>query len=99
MIIELVYFNGCPNMDETRDNIKKACEATGQIVELKEWNRNDTSIPEHVKGYGSPTVLVNGEDIAGEKRDTLREANCRIYTGMTKVPSIELITEAIISHK
>jgi len=95
MIIELIYFDGCPNEDAARKNIKNICKKSEQSIEFKEWEQSNEDLPEYAKGYGSPTVLVNGKDIVGEEPNGCEHGGCRIYSGMTGIPSIEIIEEAI----
>lgn len=64
--IELVYFDGCHNALKARENIRTAvAEAFGEPVEWSEWNLMAASTPEDFKRYGSPTVLVDGQDVTG----------------------------------
>jgi hypothetical protein len=54
-------------------------------------------MPERVRGYGSPTILVEGQDVsgAGEIDGT---ASCRVYAtseGLRGVPSVEEIALAL----
>ena len=65
--IELVYFDGCPNVDDARANIRAALEAADLPPTWREWNQHDPNAPEYVKQYGSPTVLVDGRDVTGEE--------------------------------
>ena len=64
--IELVYFEGCPNASLARENIRTAIEASGQSLEWSEWDLMVDSTPELFRKYGSPTVLIDGEDVTGE---------------------------------
>lgn len=95
MKIELIYFNGCPNIKAARDNIKAACYNLKTEYSIQEWNNNDDNAPDYTKTYGSPTILVNGKDIAGVSGDCCTSGNCRIYADMTGVPSVELIKTAL----
>lgn len=55
--------------------------------------------PSHIHGYGSPTILVNGRDVAGEINNGSDEC-CRVYAhgeGNNGVPSVKDITRALIS--
>jgi len=58
-----------------------------------EWNSEDAECPEHALNLGSPTVLVNGEDVApGPHPWTPREVGdgprCRVYRdGDSLVPA------------
>lgn len=95
--LDLIYFAGCPNVQATRESIKTACVLEGLALDWQEWEQSDPKTPSQFKGYGSPTVLVNGKDIFCEKADNAAEKtqNCRIYQGMTGVPSAELIQKAL----
>lgn len=49
-----------------------------------EWNSEDNECPPHAQNLGSPSILVNGEDVApGPHPWTQREAGagprCRVY--------------------
>ncbi len=74
--IELVYFDGCPNVDAARANIRAALEAADLPPTWREWNQSDPSAPAYVKQYGSPTVLVDGRDVTGVEAGVAASA-CR----------------------
>lgn len=74
--IDLVFFEGCPNADQARDNLKDAIEATGRELAWSEWDLMSESTPESFRRHGSPTVLVDGEDVTGRGADTTAMA-CR----------------------
>lgn len=63
--IELVYFTGCPNVEDARSNIKEALSARGLPLEWDEWDQVEDNTPDRVKQYGSPTVLVDDRDVTG----------------------------------
>ncbi len=60
--IELVYFDGCPNADRARENLRAALGSESWI----EWNLSSLETPERFRRHGSPTVLVDGRDVTGE---------------------------------
>ena len=88
--IELVYFDGCPNVDDARANIRAALEAADLPPTWQEWNQHDPNAPEYVKQYGSPTVLVGGRDVTGVEAGVAASA-CRA----DGVPSAEMIRLAM----
>ncbi len=88
--IELVYFEGCPNASQTRDNLREAVEASSQDLTWSEWDLMEESTPADFHRFGSPTVLVNGEDVTGENVGTEAMA-CRA----DGVPSVATITARI----
>ncbi len=95
MKIELIYFDGCPNIGPARDSIRAACEILGVEPEWAEWNQNDSNVPDYVAGYGSPTILVNGKDVDGSKAECCSTGNCRIYPDLSGVPSVDMILGAM----
>ena len=79
--VDLVYDRDCPHIDEARATIRAALEAVGSEIDWREWDREDTRTPDELRGYGSPTVLVNGRDVvAVGNESTASGANaCRVY--------------------
>ncbi len=63
--VELIYFTGCPNVESARANLRTALSAKGLTPEWREWNQTDADAPARVKQYGSPTVLVDDQDVTG----------------------------------
>ncbi len=88
--IELVYFDGCPNASQARDNLREAVEASGRGLTWSEWDLMEESTPADFRRFGSPTVLVNGADVTGEHVGTAAMA-CRA----DGVPSVATITARI----
>ena len=64
--IELVYFTGCPHVEQARTALRAALKAAGLPAEWREWDQARPETPEHVLGYGSPTVLIGGVDVTGK---------------------------------
>ena len=88
--IELVYFEGCPNASQARDNLREAVESSGQVLTWSEWDLMAESTPADFRRFAPPTVLVNGEDVTGENVGTEAMA-CRA----DGVPSVATITARI----
>jgi hypothetical protein len=66
--IELVYFNGCPNAAVARTHIQEAITAVlDEETRWTEWDLMADSTPADLKRFGSPTVLVNGQDVTGHQ--------------------------------
>lgn len=99
MTIELVYFEGCPNADAARENLRKACTDLGMEADWKEWDQNNDNIPEHVKAFGSPSILVDGKDVAGGPGECCKTKSCRVYEGGQNAPSVEIIKAALQENR
>lgn len=97
MSVELVYEQGCPGVPETRHSLLKAFSSLDLRPEWLEWERGDPGLPDHAQGFGSPTVLVEGRDVAGEPANA-DAGSCRLYRssdGYCRSPSAEMIREAL----
>jgi hypothetical protein len=77
IVIELVYFTGCPHVERARGSLRHALRAAGLPEQWQEWNQFDPSSPERIQGYASPTILIAGRDVNGTATATLAKA-CRI---------------------
>lgn len=87
--VELIYFEGCPHVAEARANLKAALESQGAQVAVREWSQDDTAAPAYVRSHASPTVLVDGRDVAGETTGAGR--SCRA----SGAPSVDAIRRAL----
>lgn len=75
--VEIVYFSGCPNADEARSSVRKALEITGRPSNWSEWDQASNTAPSRYRGCPSPTVLVDGDDVAGPTPSTEGDFSCR----------------------
>lgn len=98
MIVELIYDADCPNVLDTRSQLIKAFTQTGVSARWKEWERGAPETPEYARAYGSPTILVDGKDIAGVTPKAGTRA-CRVYSdgrgNLGRTPPIEAICSAL----
>lgn len=74
--IDLVYFEGCPNAELARENLRAALREAGRQADWSEWDLASDATPEQFRRHGSPTVLVDGEDVTGGGSDAVAMA-CR----------------------
>lgn len=95
--VELVYEPSCPNVGEAREELSRALAKLKLPLRWKEWNVNDPRTPERVRRFGSPTILVDGRDVAGLEPQTAG-ASCRVYrdpNGARGAPSLDMIVSAL----
>ena len=97
MRVELVYDSDCPNVAATRANLLRAFGQLGLPAKWVEWQRSGTETPEHVRQFGSPAILINGDDVAGLAPNAA--PHCRIYRNDSRAPSgvppIDVIASAL----
>jgi glutaredoxin len=92
--LEFQYFEGCPNHKKMSDNLNEAIKGLEEKIDLKEALVEDEATAMEVGFIGSPTLLINGEDIAGAAVPESPQLACRFYPG--GVPSAEIIRKKII---
>lgn len=91
MKIQLLHFDGCPNVDAARAAIRDAIAAEQVDVTVEEVDVQDPAAPDWARGWGSPTILVNGVDVVGEEPST--STSCRLYPG--GAPSVTAIRDRL----
>lgn len=95
--VELLYDRDCPNAREARSHLLQAFAHATMTPHWSEQLIEDPDAPEHVRGYGSPTILIDGHDVAGES--PRGERSCRLYAtddgGLSRAPSVSQIAEAL----
>jgi hypothetical protein len=96
--IDFIYDSDCPNVAQSRENLLRAIASTGVQAHLREWESSAPDIPAELRFLGSPTILVDGNDLDGRSTEPAA-ACCRLYAtsaGTTAgVPSVELIERAL----
>jgi hypothetical protein len=97
LIIEVLYFDGCPYHGSTVDAVREAAAHLGADVELREVEVRDDEDARRLRFLGSPTVLVDGVDIEPEARTRTDYAmSCRLYGAHGLLPR-EMIAAALVS--
>lgn len=91
MKIQLLYFPDCPNIDAARTALRNALAAERLDVPVEEVDVEDPAAPAWAHGWGSPTILIDGEDVAGQQPSG--SSCCRLYAG--GAPSVEIIRARI----
>jgi len=98
MKVEVVCDPDCPNIPEARTQLLRAFAEVGIPPSWIEWNRDSTAAPIYARAFGSPTVLVNEQDVA-ERTFTSGKACCHLYPdpsgSLRGAPSVEQIVVAL----
>ena len=100
MQVELVYEKTCPNIEAARTQLLRAFVEAGATPHWLEWEVSTPDAPAHIHGFGSPSILIDGQDVSGD----MAEGNnycCRVYShgndASKGVPAMEDIVHAITS--
>jgi len=99
--VELIYDMDCPNVEHARQALMAAFGEAKRDPSWVEWDRQSPESLAYVRGYGSPTILVDGRDVASA--DTGDGADCcRVYDwgveGLKGVPAVQNIVAALRGH-
>ena len=96
--IELVYEKTCPNIKASRAQLLQAFNMLGLDPTWTEWEVTEDDTPDYIHGYGSPTILVNGKDVAGEQANR-DDMCCRVYANSDAdnngVPTVDDVVAAM----
>lgn len=95
MPVELLYFPGCPHIDAARSQLRAALRLVGRDEAWTERDVTAADAPAHTRGYGSPTILVDGLDVSGV--GPCAGQSCRVYADseVRGAPSIAMIVAAM----
>lgn len=98
MKVELIYDADCPNVTPARALLIKAFTRTGVSARWLEWERSAPDSPGYVKRYGSPTILIDEQDVA-ETGAVSGSGACRIYNDdrgkLSGTPPLEAVCAAL----
>lgn len=95
--IQLITFSGCPNASAARFLIERTVADHGIVAAIEVIDTSAPDAPASLREWGSPTILVNGEDVGGEQEPT--GPSCRLYRGddgrALGVPSSDRLSAAL----
>ena len=95
MLIDFIYDEGCPNIELARYNLTQALEQLGLPAHWQEFESSQADLPDYARGFGSPSILVDAKDVAGEQSGSA--PSCRLYShgGPSGAPSVSQICRAL----
>ncbi len=94
--VDFIYASDCPNVSLARANLLRAFASAGVKPKWSEHRIGDPEAPAHTRGYGSPSILVDGRDVANLPPSA--ETSCRIYqsvAALAHAPATEQIAAAL----
>jgi hypothetical protein len=79
-LVEILYFDGCPNYEAARALVDRVSRELGLHPELRLVEVEDESSAQRLRFLGSPTIRVDGRDVEpnGDER-TDHALACRVY--------------------
>jgi len=96
--VQLLYFPGCPHVDQARAVLAEALAGLADKAVVHEVDVTAATTPAELRDWGSPTILIDGRDVAG---GTPTGAGCRLYEGADNrgVPPLALIRDAVMGSR
>lgn len=98
MKIEVLYVPDCPHHPAALLRLHEILAAEGVAAAIHQVAVSNLAMAKALRFCGSPTIRINGRDIAGESEDVGNFAvSCRLYPGSKQmgVPPVEMIRRAV----
>ena len=76
MKVQLLTFAGCPNSAAAREMLRSVLASAGITAPIEEVDANAPETPDSLRGWGSPTILIDGVDVGGQEP---AGTSCRLY--------------------
>jgi len=92
--LEFQYFEGCPNHIKMWDNLQVAIQGLENEIEINKVLVDNEIKAMQVKFRGSPTLLINGEDLFDMPAPSEPLLACRYYP--EGIPTAEEIRKIIL---
>lgn len=97
MKVQLLSFPGCPNTAAALESLREVLASRRPGVHVEEIDTTATDAPAGLRGWGSPTILIDGQDVGGAVAPG--HTSCRLYRDangrMQGVPPRALIEAAV----
>lgn len=97
MKIEVLYILDCPHYPAALAELKRVLTVENISTQVSEVLVANPRMAKAMKFRGSPTIRINGRDIAGESELQHFAVSCRLYPGEKQpgVPPAEMIHRAV----
>ena len=100
MRVQLLTHAGCPSALTTRELLVRLLAVAGVDAAVEEIDTTSEGAPRHLRGWGSPTILIDGVDAGGEPSPS--GTCCRLYRDdngrLGGAPSEALVAAALRAH-
>lgn len=102
MKVEVLYVSDCPSRLAAVKLVKEALADQGVAADIDEVLVTDQEMAYELEFIGSPTIRINGRDVAGEPTTLKTFAlNCRLYPGSKQIglPPAEMVHRAVLAAR
>lgn len=99
MKIEVLYVADCPSHPAAVKLVQDVLAEQGVAADIHEVLVKDQGMANRLKFPGSPTIRINGRDVAGGPPEGWAFAlGCRLYPGThpSRLPPVEMVRRAVI---
>jgi hypothetical protein len=101
MKIQFLYYEDCPSHDEALERLQQVLREEGLKDDIEIIRVETEEQAQAWKFVGSPTILVDGQDIVSVLPDEGYYLSCRVYQledgRFSPLPSLEMIRKGILS--
>jgi hypothetical protein len=101
MNIEFLYYEDCPSHDQALERLEQVMAEEGIIADIKITKIETESQAIERQFVGSPTILVDGQDIVPPVENAQFGLGCRVYRlengRFSPLPSVTMIRNALKS--
>ena len=97
MEVELLWFPGCPNWQETAARLRQAVALAGLDAEVVLVEVASPEDAQRLRFRGSPTVLLDGADPFAQASDPVG-LSCRVFRtpdGLRGAPTVGQLVDAL----
>ena len=98
MRVQVLYVAECPSHPAAMKLLREVLAAEGVTTDIREVLVSDQRMAGELKFVGSPTIRINGKDVAGDSPIARDFAiSCRLYPGSPQIglPPAEKVQSAV----
>jgi hypothetical protein len=102
MKVEVLYLAECPSHPAAVKLMRDVLNSEGVAAEIRELLVRDDSITTDLAFLGSPTIRINGQDVAGKSSQAKAFAlSCHLYPGWDEIglPPVEMVRRAVVEAR
>ena len=102
MKVEVLYVAECPSHSAAVKLVREVLSSEGVAAEIREVLVRDDGMATDLAFSGSPTIRINGRDLAGESSQAQAFAlSCRLYPGSAEIglPPVEVVRRAVVEAR